>query len=388
MPLRKRLLVSLLRIACGIPIVSLLGLGLLFVVFSVTWKGRSVGLSAVLLGGLLFLSAGYWNRQWFRPYRKKLLAACLPAGLILLIVPAALAPDGGDHDARACNCFLGGVNRFHRYSPWNIIPEVDQVSLGLHLVPFGDPYVDSAKARRMRSLTLPTYAHMDQDPDFRRLGSAMGLTVRGLFRLNDHNGHYYLFVPETGPGERVPCLVFLHGMGGNIKAYFWTLSRLTTRMKCIVVAPTFGLGLWQKEDSAEFIVDVTREAIATLPIDPERIYLMGYSQGAIGVTRAVVHAPNLYKGLVYLSPITEDDLFGTTEFVSQKSEQRLLFLHGSNDLRIPCAFVEGTAKSLQRSGFHVEWKIYDGEDHYLILSQSEAILDDLARFMGESINSK
>jgi predicted esterase len=384
MPLRKRLFLSLLRILAGIPIVSLFGLGLLFAAFSVTWNGRCVGLGAVLLGGLLYCSVGYWNRPWFESRRRKFFAALIPAGLILALIPAALAPNGGNPNAPIRNCFLGAKNHFHRYSPWNVIPEVDQVSVGLHLVPLGDPNVNSAKARRMRSLTLPTYQRMEQDPDFRELGSAMGSACRDLLHLNACNGHYFLFLPETSPGEHVPCLVFLHGMGGNLKSYFWTLSQLSTRMKCAVVAPTFGMGLWQKEGSAEFVVDVTHEVIQDLPIDPDRVFLMGYSQGAVGVTRAAVHEPGLYRGLIYLSPITEDDLFGSLEFEAQKKDLRLLFLHGSNDLRIPCNFVEGTARTLQRTGHDVEIKIYDGEDHYLILSQPEALLDDLAEFMTES----
>jgi pimeloyl-ACP methyl ester carboxylesterase len=382
--LLRRLLLSLLRILSGVPIVSLLGLGLLFLVFSVTWKGRCVGLGAVLMAGLLYCAVGYWNRSWFKPRRSRLFTVLIPTSLILVIVTASLAPDGGSQNARVRNCFLGSKNGFHRYSPLNVIPEVDQVSVGLHLVPFGDPYVNSAKARRMRSLTLPAYERMEQDPDFRELGSAMGEACRDLLHLNACNGHYYLFLPETAPNERIPCLAFLHGMGGNIKPYFWTLSKISSRMKCAVVAPTFGMGLWQRDGSAEFVVDVTREVIRDLPIESERVFLMGYSQGAVGVTRAAVREPGLYRGLIYLSPITEDDLFGSLEFEAQKKDLRLLFLHGSNDLRIPCNFVEGTARTLQRTGHDVEIKIYDGEDHYLILSQPEALLDDLARFMTES----
>jgi hypothetical protein len=247
MSLLNRLLLSLTRILCGVPIVSLLGLGLLFAMFSVTWKGRCVGLGTVLLGGLLFVSVGYWHREWFKRRRKRLFTVLISAGLSLVLVPAVLAPDGGKGNSHVRNCFLGGADRFHRYSPWNVIPEIDQTSVGLHLAPLGDPYISFAKARRMRSLVFSAYEKMEQDPEFRRLGSAMGLTCRDLLHLNFVNGHYYLFLPDVGPDERIPCLVFLHGMGGNIKPYFWTLSNISTRMKCAVVAPTFGMGLWQKE---------------------------------------------------------------------------------------------------------------------------------------------
>ena len=38
-------------------------------------------------------------------------------------------------------------------------------------------------------------------------------------------------------------------------------------------------------------------------------------------------------------------------------------------------------RALRQTGYDVECRIYDGEDHYLILSQPEGLLDDLARFM-------
>ena len=388
MSLLKRFFLSLLRIFCGVPVVSLLGLGLLLLVFSVTWKGRCVGSSAVLLGAMLYASVGYWNREWFKTRRKRVFAVLGSTCLVLALIPVILAPHGGNEDARIRNCFLGGAGKFHRYSPWNVIPEVDQISVGLHLAPLGDPYVDFVKALRMRSLVNSTYERMEQDPDFGELGSAMGPVYRDLLLREFRNGHYYLFLPDTAPDERVPCLIFLHGIGGNIKPYIWVLSKISTRMKCAVIAPTFGMGFWQKEGSAEFVVDVTHEAIQALPVDPDRVFLLGYSQGAVGVTRTAVREPGLYCGLIYLSPITEGDLFDSPQFQSQKEDLRLLFLHGTDDLRIPSSFVESTAKILQRTGYDACLKLYHGEDHYLILSQQESVLDDLARFVaGEATDT-
>lgn len=379
----QRLFFSLVRIGCGVPIVSLLAVGLLFAAFSVTWKGRCIGLSVLLVGGALYLVVGSWNRPWFKARWARVLLLLLVPGVLLASGPLVLTPDGGAENTRVRNAYLGGMNRFHRFAPLNVIPEVDQVSVGLTLLPFGDPYVNSAKGRRMRRLVLPTYKQMEYDPEFRNLGSAMGPACRDLLHLDFRDGHYYVFLPDADPGQRLPCLVFLHGMGGNIKPYFWMLSRLSERRKCIIIAPTFGMGFWEKEGSAQFVVNVTREAIATLPTDANRVFLMGYSQGAVGVTRAAVLTPGLYRGLVYVSPITEDDLFGTPEFASQKNDLRLLFLHGRDDLRIPCNFVEGTARILRQTGYDVRIQVYEDEDHYAILSQQDAVLDQLARFISE-----
>jgi predicted esterase len=378
MRLLKKILASLLRILVGVPIVSLILIGQLFLVLSATLAGRSVGLSAAILGCVAYCSVGYWNREWFQRLRWRFYAVLLPLGLLLYIVPMLLAPSGGDADGRARNCFLQRKGHFSRYSPGNVIPEVDQLQVGMYLLPLGE--VDSAEAARIRSLVLPAYAEMEEDADFRELGSVMGMAYGELFRMEFRTGHYYVFLPEVTGGERIACLVFLHGMGGNMKACLWGLSKLARRTKCAVIAPTFGLGNWDKAGSAEFVNAVVHEALTALPLDVEKIYLMGYSNGAMGVTRAAIREPELFRGLIYLSPITEDELFSTQGFLSNQAHQ-ILFLHGGRDKRIPRSFVEGTVRSLERLGCDVRLKVYDEEDHYLVFSQQEAILGDVAEFM-------
>jgi len=377
----KRILASLLRILAGVPIVSLLTGGTLYLILAATVIGRCVGLGAAILGGVLFCSVGYWNREWFKTRRRWFYAVLLPLGVLLYLAAMILAPSGGNSEARVRNCFLRGQGQFPRYSPWNVIPEVDQLKVALTLLPWGPPEVDSAEARRLRSLVLPLYDEMDQDAGFRELGSVLGLAYRDLCHMEFRTGHYYVFLPETSPGRRLPCLMFLHGMGGNVKACLWVLSRLSRQSQCAVIAPTFGIGNWDKPGGAELVVDVAHEALATLPLDPEKVFLMGYSNGAMGVTRAAVKEPRLFKGLIYLSPVTEDELFSTPAFLKRARDREILFLQGGRDKRIPRRFVEGTVVLLGRLGCDVRLKVYDDEDHYLLFSQQEAVLGEIGKFM-------
>ena len=210
--------------------------------------------------------------------------------------------------------YLHARHRAYRYAPWNVAPEVDQVHIGICVAVVRDPYMDSARARTMWSYLRPIYGTLERDAEFQALGSALGMAYREVAGLEFRSGHYYLFLPPTQGNERLPCLVYLHGMGGNTKAHFWVLSRLTQHLKCVVIAPTFGIGNWDREGSGEFVADVVREALATLPVDAQRVFLLGYSNGAMGVTRAVIAGPTLFGGLMYLSPVTEDQLFSRPEF--------------------------------------------------------------------------
>jgi predicted esterase len=208
----------------------------------------------------------------------------------------------------------------------------------------------------------------------------MGMAYRELFHIEFRTGHYCLFLPEAAAGRRLPCLIFLHGLGGNVKPCLWVLAKLATMGKCAVVAPTFGLGNWDKPGSAELVVAVAQEALATLPLDPNRVFLMGYSNGAMGVTRAAIKRASLFRGLVYLSPVTEDELFTTPEFLARARDRKILFVHGARDPRIPKNVVEGTVALLKSRGCMVRLKIYD-DDHWLLLSRPAEVLQEIAAFI-------
>ena len=79
--------------------------------------------------------------------------------------------------------------------------------------------------------------------------------------------------------------------------------------------------------------------------------------------------------------MTEDELFSSQEFLSHRESRKILFLHGGQDQRIPRQLVANTVDSLQQSGFDVQFRVYDDEDHYLILSQREAVTDDIIEWM-------
>ncbi len=160
MKLLKRTLASLLRIAAGVPIVGLLLAGLLLLLLGATWKGRCVGCSFVVLGAVLFCSVGYWRRAWFRRIRRRFYATLVPLGLLLYVVPLLLAPNGRPSGGPLQNRFLHGQWHFHRWSPANVIPEIDQLTVGMNLLSLG--VVPRAEAARMRSLVKPIYAEMDR----------------------------------------------------------------------------------------------------------------------------------------------------------------------------------------------------------------------------------
>ena len=248
------------------------------------------------------------------------------------------------------------------------------------LLPLGEPSVPWAEAARMRSLVLPIYEEMDRDADSVALGSVMGMAYRDLFHLEFRTGHYYLVLPEAAGGRRLPCLVFLHGLGGNVKACLWVLSKLSRQTNCAVIAPTFGFGNWDKPGGAEFVVDVVQEALATLPLDPK-----GLSDGLLerrdGRHAGGDQGAGLFNGLIYLSPVTEDELFSTKEFLRRPATARSSSCTAAATSGFRGASSRERVASLKRLGCNVRLKVYDDEDHWLLFSQQEAVLGEIREFM-------
>ncbi|NLF06787.1 MAG: hypothetical protein GX594_02250, partial [Pirellulaceae bacterium] len=122
----KRIAASLLRIAVGVPIIAVTIAGAVLLLLSATLRGRSVGLSFLLLGIALLCSIGYQRREWFRKIRRRFYSMLVPLAMLAYLAPMMLAPDGAPSVGQVENRYLRGQRRFARFTPANVIPERDQ----------------------------------------------------------------------------------------------------------------------------------------------------------------------------------------------------------------------------------------------------------------------
>jgi len=98
-------------------------------------------------------------------------------------------------------------------------------------------------------------------------------------------------------GEKAPLVIALHGTGGNGKQMLGALQKVCDKLGMICVAPDAlrpaGDGFsWTYRDEAEwFVTHLIGRAVAEHGADPERVYLVGFSQGAnIALVMAQTHA--------------------------------------------------------------------------------------------------
>jgi len=130
---------------------------------------------------------------------------------------------------------------------------------------------------------------------------------------------YRLYVPTTYTSSRsLPLVIALHGLGGTEDAFFTAygavMPKLAEERGYIVAAPlgyrvdgAYGVALGPpsgdpaaartRSFSEEDVLQVVEAVRTQYNVDPERVYLMGHSMGAIGTWALAAKYPNRWTGL-------------------------------------------------------------------------------------------
>jgi predicted esterase len=162
---------------------------------------------------------------------------------------------------------------------------------------------------------------------------------------------------------RLPCIVFLHGFGGQLTAYLRVLHQ-AFGSRFAIVAPFLDYtgAFWTPRGKAVVRTLVTRD----LPpeVDRTRMFLVGLSNGAAGAT-AILQDPELsgrFRGFVLVS--------GVSEIGQPSLRANVLLIAGTKDDRFPLEYIKGAAEALRESGAQVQLEAFPA-DHFLWLSHAQ-----------------
>lgn len=149
-----------------------------------------------------------------------------------------------------------------------------------------------------------------------------------LTYTNDHGDilNYRLFEPETEQEKKYPLILFLHGSGergndnevqiiGNAGAVVWAEPEVQVKNPCYILAPQAQSddklnAYWVTEPNYSMVLNLVKESIEKYPIDPNRIYVTGMSNGGVGTWNIVKKNPDLFSAAVPIcgaSNVTEED---------------------------------------------------------------------------------
>jgi len=328
---------------------------------------------------------------WMDPERPVLRRAALVALVSWLLMAVWLhvsSPDGRTQkDSRVQSRYVGGDWHYNHHALGALLPEVDQFMLGFKLVPLLDPLFTMKQSKSLSRLTSSIYAELEADPDFRALGSVMPDAYDDLWGFQFERSHYFLYVPpKLDRRKPAPALVFLHGSGGNFKAYIWLLSRVADERGMIVIAPSYGMGDWDAKHASSIVERALDDAAQVVPVDTGHIHLAGLSNGGLGVSRvAASSVGSKFRSLIFISPVCDGVVLASHLFAANWRNKPVLVISGEADDRLPLEYVKRSAGTMRQSGASVELTAYEQADHFLFFSDRDRCLNEISNWLGREL---
>jgi len=226
-----------------------------------------------------------------------------------------------------------------------------------------------------------------------RLGRLRGALV-GVALIAGHAAAGDLTMIAHEPTEKVahpPLIVLLHGSGADERDMISLWRDLPQDF--VVVSPRApfadagGGWRWYRKTSRDADIAVSRKivdlivdtAVKRFDADPARVYLGGFSQGAVMTYEVALRAPGRFRGAVVLSgTLFPSALAGLPK--AELGREAVFIGHGTADPRIPFASATTARSALERLGVPVAFHAYPGMLH----TTGDAETRDLAGWLATS----
>lgn len=181
-----------------------------------------------------------------------------------------------------------------------------------------------------------------------------------------------------GDHEKLPLLLLLHGRGADENDLFGLAPYLDKRFFIVsprapIVMP-FGGYEWFEliigndgdisvnikhfHQSRELISEFISELIAEHDLDANRIYLCGFSQGAIMSLSAALSEPEKFAGIVAMSGRAMPEMLPDAQDFDRLKDFPILVTHGIYDPVLPIENGRATKEILSRLPINLEYKEY------------------------------
>lgn len=227
------------------------------------------------------------------------------------------------------------------------------------------------------------------------------IAQKGSITLTDTTGTPFSIgfqTPSTiAPDTTYPCIIYLHGGTGttvNTKGeHAWEmLSMLTRERHLFLASPSANrIAPWWSAPGLSRILQTLRYMSLHYPINANRVYLVGVSDGATGCWAAANTIPGPFAGFIAISGFGGMLPQLGIELYPQNLMQRPMYtIHAGNDRLYPLSVVTPFLDYMTSVGARLERKIYPEEDHGFDYREKEcanitALLDQWQRTPTENI---
>ncbi len=190
---------------------------------------------------------------------------------------------------------------------------------------------------------------------------------------------------RPGPGERAPLLILLHGVGSNESDLLGLAPHLDRRFHLLSLRAPHRLApgsfAWfeveflpqgplinpaQAEESRRLLIEFLQAAPTYYALDSERIWLLGFSQGAIMSLALALTQPDLPAGVVAISGRTLPELFAEEGPLSGHlanpdalRDFPLMLVHGISDQVLSISYARDTRQRFSRYPVDLTYREYD-----------------------------
>jgi predicted esterase len=210
--------------------------------------------------------------------------------------------------------------------------------------------------RSFRDSMNPYTGRLTARPQANVKSKSSGRTALGL----DSERHAILHIPKSANQAPLPLLVMLHGATQSAEDMFWYLGSTPDENGVVVLAPNSRDTTWDAIRGSfgfdvEFVNRALERTFATVAIDPQRVAIGGFSDGASYAVSLGLINGDLFSRVVAFSPGFVID--GTVN-----GKPRFFISHGTHDRILP---IDGTgrrvAASLKARGYEVTFREFDGD---------------------------
>jgi phospholipase/carboxylesterase len=189
---------------------------------------------------------------------------------------------------------------------------------------------------------------------------------------------------KPGPGKP-PLLVLLHGHGADEKDLLPMVTRLDPRLAIASLRAPIrireGSYSWMNGNT-EADVDAARRAVlecidqivSTTGADADRVYVAGFSQGAMLTLAIALTEPRKIAGAAVLSGRLPGAIRDRYAPLDQLRGFPILVTHGTEDHQIPVRSAREIRQTLKSLPVDLEYHEFDGIGHS-ISDQTVAVLD-------------
>ena len=206
---------------------------------------------------------------------------------------------------------------------------------------------------------------------------------------------------EPSAASRPPLLVLLHGLGGSETTLFEHASSFDSRF---VVLSARGPLVWGPDSYAWFtarftddgpaintkelyasrerLTQLIAEADAIYEADPARVYLLGFSQGAILALTLALTAPRLLAGVVACAGRIPPEVLPWAVAPEHSAGLPVLLLHGRVDKTLPLDWAQRARTILEGQRVALDYREYDA-GHAL----TPAMLEDAGAWLAARLDA-